>query len=66
MGLTGLGFNIANLCADCIHRQATIEQVLASANPDLEVSCERWLDIVGLVLSAVGLALSVLSGSGWG
>ena len=64
IGLVGLGFSIANICSDCIHDQESIECTLRAMNPSQDISCIKWMDIVGLVMSAVGLALAVVAGSG--
>lgn len=65
IGLTGLGFNIAVICSNCIHNQHSIEETLRNLDPSEEVSCIHWMDIVGLCLNAVGLALAVIAGSGF-
>ena len=65
IGLTGLGFNIALICSNCIHNQDSIEETLRTLDPSQKVSCIYWMDILGLCLNAVGLALAVIAGSGF-
>ena len=62
IGLVGLGINIANIANDCIHHQDSIQETLQALDPSIEISCLHWMDIVGLTLSSIGLALAVVSG----
>ena len=64
IGLTGLGINIATICTDCIHDQDSIEETLRALDPSQKLSCLKWMDILGLCLNAVGLAMAVVAGSG--
>jgi hypothetical protein len=62
IGLVGLGFSIANIASECIHHQDSIQETLQALHPSIEISCLHWMDIVGLTLSSIGLALAVVSG----
>ena len=64
IGLVGLGFNIATICTNCIHNQHSVQETLQALDTSQEIYCLHWIDIVGLVMNAVGLALAVISGSG--
>ena len=66
LGFVGLGFDIAEVCIDCIHDQHRITSYLHDTQSDLTVNCLEWVNVVGLILSIVGIGISFISGLGSG
>ena len=64
LGFVGLGFDIANVCIDCIFDEERIISYLDNTQSDLTVSCLEWVNIVGLILSIVGIVVSFIGGLG--
>ena len=54
--------SIANIAAECIHNQDSIQETLQALDPSIKISCLHWMDVVGLTLSSIGLAFAVVSG----
>ena len=64
LGFVGLGFDIAEVCIDCIYDQNRITSYLHSLKSDLTIDCLEWVNVVGLILSIVGIGISFISGLG--